>query len=235
MIAKPFAVSKFDVTFDEYYLCVWMQGCRMVGDGGMGTGTNPVVNVTWNDAKRYVDWLSKFTGQPYRLLTEAEWEYATRAGTVTPYYWGAEFLKGRANCNNCGTKWDARQTSPVGSFPANPFGLYDMVGNVYQWLEDCWSESYSGAPSDGSARMDGDCSVRAGRGADWGDSSHQLRSAWRGHGPVDVSDVYTGFRVARTLVYAKLDSAPSPQASQGPAAGPVIRTKGTLQDQEVRQ
>jgi formylglycine-generating enzyme required for sulfatase activity len=213
-IVRPFAVSKFDVTFEQYYLCVWMKGCRMVSDGNMGAGSRPVINVTWYDAQSYVNWLSKFTGRPYRLLTEAEWEYSARAGTTTDYYWGRDFVRGKANCNNCGSEWDARQTSPVGSFPPNPFGLYDMVGNVYQWLQDCYYEDYREAPMDGSAQTHKDCSVRAGRGSDWGNPPQQLRSAWRGHGPADFSDLYTGFRVARTLAVTKLDVTSSPEVSR---------------------
>ena len=103
----------------------------------MGRGTQPVINVTWDDAQQYVAWFSKMTGKPYRLLSEAEWEYAARAGTTTAYSWGDEIGKGNANCNGCGSEWDGRQTAPVGSFAPNQFGLYDMHGNVWEWVEDC--------------------------------------------------------------------------------------------------
>ena len=115
-IAKPFAVSKFDVTFADWDACVSVGGCLQVSDCGLGPGTKPVINVSWDDAQQYVAWLSKMTGQPYRLLTEAEWEYAARAGTTTAYSWGDEIGKGNANCNGCGSQWDNQQTSPVGSF-----------------------------------------------------------------------------------------------------------------------
>ena len=137
-IAKPFAVSKFDVTFADWDACVSVGGCPKAADAGFGRGTRPVINVGWDDAQHYVAWLSKMTGQPYRLLTEAEWEYAARAGTTTAYYWGDEIGKGNANCNGCGSQWDDKQTSPVGSFAANAFGLYDMAGNVCQWVQDCY-------------------------------------------------------------------------------------------------
>jgi len=198
-IARPFAVSKFDVTFAEWDGCVWLGGCPLASDSGMGRGTKPVINVTPEDAQYYVKWLSGFTGQPYRLLTEAEWEYAARAGTTTAYYWGDEIGEGNANCNGCGSKWDSRETSPVGSFNPNAFGLYDMAGNVYQWTQDCDHSDYNGAPKDGSARTTGDCSYREGRGGSWDDPPNVLRTANRGGGPSNFRDIYTGFRVARTL------------------------------------
>ena len=109
-----------------------------VSDSGWGRGRRPVIDVTWDDAQTYVAWLSKITGKPYRLLTEAEYEYAARAGTETAYPWGDEIGDGTmANCDGCGSQWDNKQTAPVGSFAANGFGLYDMVGNVWEWTEDC--------------------------------------------------------------------------------------------------
>ena len=110
-----------------------------------------MINVSWDDAKAYVAWLSKKTGKTYRLLTEAEYEYATRAGTQTAYPWGNDIGENNANCRGCGSQWDGKQTAPVGSFSPNGFGLYDMVGNVGQWTEDCYHDSYNGAPADGSA------------------------------------------------------------------------------------
>jgi formylglycine-generating enzyme required for sulfatase activity len=119
------------------------------------------------------------TGKPYRLLTEAEWEYAARAGTTTAYFWGDEIGKGNANCNGCGSEWDARKTSPVGSFKPNKFGLYDMAGNVWQWVQDCYHDDYKGAPTDGSAWTSGDCSRRVVRGGSSGNSPQDLRAAIR--------------------------------------------------------
>jgi formylglycine-generating enzyme required for sulfatase activity len=116
----------------------------------------PVINISWDDAQQYAAWLCMMTDRPYRLLTEAEWEYAARAGSTTAYFWGDEIGKGNANCNGCGSQWDNRQTSPVESFKPNAFGLYDMAGNVWQWVEDCRHEDYNnGAPIDGSAWTSG--------------------------------------------------------------------------------
>jgi formylglycine-generating enzyme required for sulfatase activity len=140
------------------------------------------------------------TGQRYRLLTEAEWEYAARAGTTTAYYWGDEIGKGNANCNDCGSQWDNLETAPVGSFKTNAFGLYDMAGNVFQWVQDCFHDDYARAPTDRSAwTSGGDCSRRVGRGGAWNVSPHDIRSAFRGRVTPAFRGSYVGFRVARTL------------------------------------
>jgi formylglycine-generating enzyme required for sulfatase activity len=198
-ITRAFAVSVFDVTFDEWDACVAVGGCPAVGDSGFGRGTMPVTNVTWNDAQTYVAWLSKMTGRSYRLPTEAEWEYMARAGTTTTYYWGNELSKGNANCIVCGTKWDNVSPSPVGSFKANPFGLYDVTGNVWQWLEDCLHNTYEGAPTDGSAWTTGDCSLRVDRGGSWISNASNLRIAFRGSYPAGSRNYSLGIRAARTL------------------------------------
>jgi formylglycine-generating enzyme required for sulfatase activity len=169
-------------------------------DEGWGRGRRPVINVSWDDAKAYVAWLSKKTGKSYRLLSGAEYEYATRAGTQTAYPWGNAIGTNNANCHACGSQWDARQTAPVGSFAANGFGLYDMVGNVEEWMEDCYHDSYSGAPSDGSAWIEGaDCSRRIVRAGSWFFAPAFLRSAKRYWFTTDYRLNYLGFRVARTL------------------------------------
>ena len=157
-IGRPFAVSKFDVTFADWDACVSLGGCPKEGrsdDAGWGRGKQPVIYVSWDDAKAYAVWLSTMTGKTYRLLTEAEWEYAARAGTTTAYYWGDDIGKGNANCVFCGSQWDNKQTAPVGSFAPNQFGLYDMLGNVWEWVEDCGHNNYNGAPEDGSAWIAG--------------------------------------------------------------------------------
>ena len=197
-IARPFTVSKFDVTFADWDACVKVGGCPRTTEGGFGGGTKPVINVTWDDAQQYVAWLSKMTGKSYRLLTEAEWEYAARAGTTTAYYWGNEFLKGYAHCNGCGSsKWD-NQTSPVGSFKSNAFGLNDMAGNVWQWVQDCYDD-YKDAPTDGSASISGDCNRRVVRGGAWNLIPRDLRTAVRGRNSSDDRSNVLGVRVGRTL------------------------------------
>jgi formylglycine-generating enzyme required for sulfatase activity/cellulose biosynthesis protein BcsQ len=181
-IARPFAISKFDVTFDDWDACISVGACPKAADSGYGRNTRPVINVSWDDARTYVAWLSKMTGQPYRLLTEAEWEYAARAGTTTAYWWGDEIDKGNANCDGCGSQWDNKETAPVGSFPPNHFGLYD------------------GAPTDGSAWISGgDCHRRVIRGGSWNDLPAAARSASRAWAATDTRINYLGFRIARTL------------------------------------
>jgi formylglycine-generating enzyme required for sulfatase activity len=201
-IAKPFAVSKFEVTFAEWNACWTQGGCPRSADSGFGGGQQPVINVSWDEAQEYVAWLSRITGKAYRLLTEARYEYAARAGTQTKYPWGDDIeLNGQAmaNCNGCGSQWDNKQTAPVGSFAANKFGLYDMVGNVFEWTEDCSHDSYQGAPTDGSAWRSGNCSDYVVRGAAWNYAPVGLRSAARYWNFFNYRSYNLGFRVGRPL------------------------------------
>ena len=177
-----------------------LRGCPQVSDSGFGWGTRPVINVSWDDAQQYVAWFSKMTGKHYRLLSEAEWEYAARAGSTTAYFWGDEIGKGNANCAGCGSQWDNRQTSPVGSFKPNAFGLYDMAGNVWQWVQDCYHGNYDGAPTDGSVWTLGDCNFRVVRGGSWNYDPQLLRAANRGRFTADGRGNAFGFRVGRTLI-----------------------------------
>jgi formylglycine-generating enzyme required for sulfatase activity len=198
-IAKPFAVSKFEVTFEEWDACVAAAACPQVPDS-WGRGEMPVINVSWGGAKQYVGWLSQLTGKDYRLLTEAEWEYASRASTITRYSWGDDSGKGNANCDDCGSQWDLQQTAPVGSFKPNAFGLYDMHGNIWEWVEDSWHPSYYGAPTDGSAWLrGGDPSYRVVRGGSWRNETQDVRAAARRGRNVNVQFDTLGFRVARTI------------------------------------
>jgi formylglycine-generating enzyme required for sulfatase activity len=204
-IVQPFAVAKVELTFDEWDTCVAYGDCPQgVSDAVWGHGQRPVINVTWDDAQHYVAWLSRMTGKPYRLLNEAEYEYAARAGTRTAYPWGDDIKlngKAMANCDGCGSQWDGRQTAPVGSFGANQFGLYDMVGNVFEWTEDCMHGGYNGAPSYGTAWFEGgDCTSRVVRGGSWSLSPDVLRSAFRVGVPSDSRNFILGIRVARTLL-----------------------------------
>ena len=160
------------------------------------------MNVSWEDAQSYVSWLSRQTGEEYRLPTEAEWEYAARAGTTTKYSWGNEIGVNRANCRpteeygTCGDRFE--YTAPVGSFAANPWGLHDMHGNVWEWVQDCGPGNYADAPADGSAWLSGDCSVRVVRGGSWISYPWFLRAAYR-YGISSGYRYFSGFRVARTL------------------------------------
>ena len=168
-IPAPFAVGKYEVTFSEWDACVSAGGCGgyRPNDWGWSRGRRPAINVSWNDARAYVRWLSEKTGKEYRLLSESEWEYAARAGTTTRYWWGNAIGRNRANCDGCGSRWDNEQTAPVGSFAANGFGLHDMHGNVWEWVGDCWNDSYAGAPSDGRAWESRNCGRRVLRGGSW--------------------------------------------------------------------
>jgi formylglycine-generating enzyme required for sulfatase activity/cellulose biosynthesis protein BcsQ len=200
-IPRPFATSKFDLTFNDWDACVSVGGCVAVSDSGYGRGTRPVINVSWDDAQQYVTWFSRMTGRPYRLLTEAEWEYAARAGTTTAFYWGDDIGEGNANCKGCGSEWDNRETSPVGSFKPNAFGLYDMAGNVWQWVQDCYHEDYSKAPNDGSAwTVGGDCSSHVDRGGSAFTDPQRLRAAARGRSSSVTRINDLGFRLARTIL-----------------------------------
>ena len=199
-ISEPFAAGVYEVTFAEWDACASGGGCggHRPDDEGWGRGNRPVINVSWKDAQAYADWLSRKTGAEYRLLSEAEWEYAARAGTTTRFHWGDDVGRNRANCY-CGDSWDT--TAPVGSFAANGWGLHDMHGNVWEWVEDCWNESYAGAPSDGNAWESGNCDRRVLRGGSWysDDVERFLRSANRSRSETGFRRKYDGFRVARTL------------------------------------
>ena len=215
-IKKAFAVGKFEVTFAQWDACVESGGCRgfRPGDEGWGRGDRPVFKVSWDDAKLYVKWLSNRTGQIYRLLSEAEWEYAARAGSSSKYYFGDDD-KSLCRFGNIADesgkegKWYGAwmlchdgfpTTAPVGRFVPNAFGLYDMIGNVSEWVEDVWHDTYEGAPTDGSARTTGgDPTVRIGRGGNWAYISGGLRSAARMNYGGAYGGNLVGFRVARTL------------------------------------
>jgi formylglycine-generating enzyme required for sulfatase activity len=198
-IKKDFAIGRREVTFAEWDQCVAAGGCKYSPpDPAWGRGDEPVTNVSWDDAKEFVAWLTKTTGKPYRLPSEAEWEYAARAGSSTPYWWGKEVGKGRAQCVDCGAT-EPGKPATVGSLRPNAFGLYDTSGNAAEWMEDCWNPSYRGAPSDGSAWMSGDCSLHILRGGSFADNAAAVRSSARFRYDEDVRYYANGFRVARDL------------------------------------
>jgi formylglycine-generating enzyme required for sulfatase activity len=199
-IAKHFAISRFALTVAEWDACVAYGDCDPHLQAGVfGGARQPVVNTNWYDAQGYVAWLSRITGKQYRLLSEAEYEYATRAGTQTAYPWGDEVGTNNANCAGCGSQWDGEQPAPVGSFAPNQFGLYDMVGNVSEWVEDCANADYDDTPADGSAWTTADCGSRILRGGAFIFPPSDARSARRLQNAPDFRINYDGFRVARTL------------------------------------
>lgn len=205
-IAEPFALGRYPVTFDEYDEFAASTRREPPGDAGWGRGRRPVVNVSWEDARAYAAWLGERTGAAYRLPSEAEWEYACRAGTTTPYHFGPTISTDQANYDGnhtygSGVKGVFRdRTVPVASFPANAFGLHDMHGNVWEWCEDVWHDDYQGAPGDGTAWLEGGHSGRRVlRGGSWNGYPMTLRSASRVGDEPTGQDFDAGFRVARTL------------------------------------
>jgi formylglycine-generating enzyme required for sulfatase activity len=197
--ARNFAVGRREVTFNEWDKCVDDGGCKSrPQDRGWGRGDRPVINVSWLDAKEFVAWISQKTGQVYRLPSEAEWEYAARAGTDTPFWWGSAAGSRQANCRECNTG-QSEQTLPVGTFQPNRFGLYDTAGNAAEWVEDCWNDNYVGAPTDGSARTNGQCRLRVLRGGSFDSASTYTRSMARFRYDFDVRYYANGFRVVREL------------------------------------
>jgi formylglycine-generating enzyme required for sulfatase activity len=200
-IGRPFAVGKFEVTFAEWDTCVSEVGCSHIpNDRGWGRGRRPVINVSWEDVtKQYLPWLSRMSGRNYRLLSEAEWEYSARAGTLTRYAFGNTITKQQAQYSE-GPDGSAGNTVEVGSFKPNGFGLYDMHGNVWEWVEDCWHETYVNAPSDGNAWMSS-CSGdlrRVRRGGSYYNVAKILSSSFRAKN-LPIERLNFGFRIARTL------------------------------------
>ena len=196
-IAKPFYMGRREVTFDEWDACLSEGGCQYrPGDSGQGRGPRPASDLDWNDAKAYLAWLSRKTGKVYRLPSEAEWEYAARAGTKTAYYWGSAFEKERANCVGC-TINALNKAVATGTFPPNAFGLFDMAGNAAEWVEDCWSDNYKTVPKDGSAFTKPDCRERVLRGGSFNNDQRYVRTAARFKYDYDVRYYTNGFRVLR--------------------------------------
>jgi formylglycine-generating enzyme required for sulfatase activity len=197
--AKPFAIGRHEVTFDEWDRCVEDKDCEaQPDDRGWGRGDRPVINVSFDDAKDFTKWLSQKTGQTYRLPSEAEWEYAARAETTTAYWWGRDVGSRQANCRECNTG-SGQQTSPVGSYKANAFGLYDTAGSAAEWVEDCWNDNYRSAPKDGSAWTAGQCRLRVLRGGAYDSQAKSVRSSARFRYDTDVRHPASGFRVVREL------------------------------------
>jgi formylglycine-generating enzyme required for sulfatase activity len=210
--AQPFAAGKYEVTFAQWDACVAAAGCtHKPGDNDFGRGKRPVINVSWGDTHQFVTWLAKKTGKPYRLLTEAEWEYAARGSTVAverppAFSTGPTINPNQANYDGNfvyggGAKMGIyrQKTLEIGSFKPNAFGLYDMHGNVWEWVEDCYKDSYAGAPTDGSAVKASSCKLRILRGGAWNYYPQLLRSAYRYASAPSIRMENAGFRVARAM------------------------------------
>ena len=190
---KPFAMGKFPVSVGEWNTCAAAKAC---GFTATGKDDAPVTNVSWSDAKQYVAWLAQATRKPYRLPSEAEWEYAARGGTQTRYWWGDQFQPGMVNCKGCSDIPLSEQPAKVGGLKPNPFGLFDMGGSVDQWVEDCWHKTYQGAPADGSAWTENDCTSHVIRSGSWRKDSNYARTSNRGSYDTNVRYPTHGFRVA---------------------------------------
>lgn len=225
-----FSIGRYEVSFAEWDECHRDGGCQTLPDDeGWGRGNRPVINVSWVDAKQYVTWLSNKTGEKYRLPSEAEWEFAVRAGTTSPFHWGEASGEACRHGNGFDRAaapsyphwfWSIHcsdgfvNTAPVGSFVPNAWGLHDMTGNVWEWVEDCWHSDYTGAPSDGSAWVTGpDCGKRVNRGGGWGNHARSMRSANRDADSATGTGDAFGFRVAR-------DDPPQPAGAPQPAMAP---------------
>lgn len=204
-IDRPFAISKYEITFDEYEMFALAVNRALPGDNRWGRKTRPVINVSWEDAKAYAIWLSKMSGKTYRLPTESEWEYVARAGNRTLFWWGDDPKDAieRANCRRgCYSSFSGlfgSKTAPVGSYPANTFGIYDTAGNVAEWVQDCYADNYARKPKDGRPYESSNCTRRVVRGGSAKNNVDQLASHLRDHKPPAAYEDNLGFRVVMEL------------------------------------
>ena len=200
---EPFKMGQTEVTWSQYQPCIDEGFCpdnsASGGDYGWGKGNRPVIAVSYYDITRhFLPWLNNKTGNTYRLPTEAEWEYAARAGSTTQYSWGDTIGNNNANCDGCNNQASINKTLSVASFKANAFGLYDMHGNVWEWTSDCRNSSYKGAPIDGTVWSSGDCDIRSLRGGSWSSKPVQLRSSERGWATNNTRYDCSGFRLVQS-------------------------------------
>lgn len=198
-VGAPFAIGRYEVSVQEWNACAAAGACPKIAQR-QGTGANaPMRDVSWDDAQQYVKWLATASGKPYRLPTEAEWELAARGGASTRFWWGEQMAQGKANCKDCGKPWADDAPANVGSFAANPYGLYDTSGSVWEWVADCWHNNYKGAPGDGRAWDEPDCRVRVIRGGSWREGASYMVASTRFKYDASVRHSQNGFRVARSL------------------------------------
>ncbi|MDB5746465.1 MAG: hypothetical protein JWP72_1313 [Massilia sp.] len=198
-IGAPFAIGKFEVTVQQWNACVDARGCPQVAQPADTPANAPMRDVSWDDAQQYAKWLVAASGKPYRLPTEAEWEFAARGGTATRYWWGEQTVAGKANCKDCGPPWTADRPASVGTFSANPYGLYDTSGSVWEWVGDCWHTNFRDAPADGRSWDQPSCRVRVIRGGSWREGAAYMVASTRFRYDASVRQSQNGFRVARSL------------------------------------
>jgi formylglycine-generating enzyme required for sulfatase activity len=198
-LRTAFAIGKYEVTVGQWKQCVKANVCPTVPSPDDAPANVPMRDVSWDEAQLYLKWLSSVSGRPYRLPTEAEWEYAARGGTTSVYWWGGQMKGGNSSCQGCGQPWNADAPPPAGSFSANPFGLHDMNGSVWEWVQDCWHSTYKGAPADGSAWAEPNCRARVIRGGSWREDGSYMLSTTRFKYDASVRQSQNGFRVARSL------------------------------------
>jgi formylglycine-generating enzyme required for sulfatase activity len=198
-VATPFAIGRYEVSVQEWNACAAAGACQKIAQPPDASPNAPMRDVSWDDAQQYAKWLSTVSGKPYRLPTEAEWELAARGGTSTRYWWGEQMAQGKANCKECGKPWAEGAPANVGSFAANPYGVYDTSGSVWEWVADCWHNNYKGAPGDGRAWDEPDCRVHVIRGGSWREGAPYMVASTRFKYDAGVRHSQNGFRVARSL------------------------------------
>jgi formylglycine-generating enzyme required for sulfatase activity len=197
-IKAPFAIGKYEVTVQQWNACAEAGACVKTSPASGSNAGAPIRDVSWDDAQQYLKWLSTSSGQAYRLPTEAEWEYAARGGTSTRYWWGEQMANGKANCKECGPPWSADAPANVGSFAANGYGLHDTSGGVWEWVADCWHNSFKDAPSDSRAWDQAACTVRVIRGGSWREGAAYMVASTRFKYDASVRHSQNGFRVVRS-------------------------------------
>lgn len=200
IVERPFAIGRFEVTVRQWQACVAAGGC--VDRSGESAGQHPdrpAGGLSWHDARLYVGWLSRTTGYRYRMPSEAQWEFAARAGSTGDFWWGPQLGVGNAQCRDCGSPFGADGSAPVGSFRPNPFGLYDVSGNVWEWVEDCWHRSFGHVPGDDSAWLVPGCRMRVLRGGGWDDGAYMMHVTTRLGLEAGNSARSNGLRVMREI------------------------------------
>jgi formylglycine-generating enzyme required for sulfatase activity len=225
-IAKPLAAGRYEITFNEWDACHQAGGCEKYPyDREWGRADRPVINILHAEAEGYAAWLTKITAKTYRLPSEAEWEYAARAGSATEYWWGDEVGAGLANCRKCGTEWSGIKSAPVGSFKASPWGLFDVHGNVLEFVADCWADGLEGIPPDAAPRVTPECASHTVRGGAWYYLPKVSRSAARARNDARIFSYFIGFRVVREI--ADGEQMPPPVEPAFPVS-PAGKTPGAL-------